>query len=244
LILWSGGLIAEPTIYEQTISVRGIPQEPTPLLTAADWPMLIQANDGTRHLVWMDTHTQQLRYGQLTDGELTINQPIPNGLNLIEVERLHNLQLALDSTHLYLFWNLTRLTGQDEAWYTARALDSEQWNRPQRLGIGTPMDTFIQTGFNSGPVHTVQSGENWLMWAAPLAGQFDVLPVAVSQQDEIGIVYLQGATISGYQSVTTLQKPLIGRPMLRTDRDRYLYLAWAEPTTNGKAQLQLADTRP
>jgi hypothetical protein len=244
LVLWSGGPIAEPTLFVQIVSARGIPEPAIPLLTAADWPALIQANDGIYHLIWMDVHSQQLRHGEFQGGALTISQPTPNGLALAAGERLHQLQLALDLTHLYLFWNLTRQTGPDEAWFMVRALDSDQWSAPQRLGISAPMGTFIETGFNSGPVPATQQGENWLAWAAPLVGQFDLLPVAVSQNDEIGIVYLRQGTIHGYQAVTVLQKPLIGPPALRTSRDRYLYLAWAEPAANHKAQLQLADTRP
>ncbi len=244
LTLWSGGSPAEPGIFMQIISARGIPQAPQPLLTNADWPTLLQANDGTRHLVWLDTESQQLQYGVLADEMIHSGISITNGVNFTTGLRLHALHLALDFTHIYIFWNMTRSTGPDESWYVSRALGGGAWAAPQRLGVSQPLENFIETGLNTGPVPAVSSGDNWLTWAAPLRGQFDVVPIAVSQGEELGIVYLQGSRPIGYQPVKPLRQPLIGPPLLQTDRNRYLYLAWAEPTDTGRAQLKLADTRP
>ena len=218
LVLWSGGPLAEPTIFTQVVSARGIPEAPQPLITNAEWPAMIQANDGTRHLTWLESSTRQLHYGQLNNGQLIGNDTITNTLNLSDGDRLHGFQLGLDFTHVYLFWNITPHAGTDEAWYSARALGGGAWSTPQQLGIGESLATTIETGLNTGIVQATTEGNTWLKWASPLAGQFDVLPVAVSQGNELGIVYLQSGDQIGYQPVKPLRGPLIGLPTLLTDR--------------------------
>jgi hypothetical protein len=46
-----------------------------------------------------------------------------------------------------------------------------------------------------------------------------------------------------FQHITPVQA-LLRPPVLRTDRDRYLYLAWSEPGDSGVADLKFVSTRP
>ena len=68
--------------------------------------------------------------------------------------------------------------------------------------------------------------------------------IAAQVNDALGIVYLHDGEFDGYQPVVTLMEPgLIGLPSLATDRNRHLYLAWAQPSATGYADLNVTMTR-
>jgi hypothetical protein len=68
--------------------------------------------------------------------------------------------------------------------------------------------------------------------------------VAAQVDDQLAIIYLRDGAVVGYQPIATLVYDLIGAPALAFDRDRYLVLAWAEPTPDGIANLNLITSRP
>ena len=244
MVLWSGGLMAEPTLYTRHITAQGLaPQPALELASAADWPAVIQANDGTRYLFWLDTGSQSPRFGLLTDRGISAIESLNQAFRLAPGDRLFGLYAGLDRTHLYLLWNITRRSGKNESGMIARALEFTEWSAPQRLGLTESASETLQTGLNTGLVHEAQAGERWLSWAAPLPGQFDVLPVAAQWDNDLVIAYFQAGRVAGVQRVSHLSA-LLRPPILRTDRDRYLYLAWSEPDASGAAQLKLFSTRP
>ncbi|MAS35834.1 MAG: hypothetical protein CL610_17625 [Anaerolineaceae bacterium] len=241
--IWSGGHIAEPSLYAQTIDSRGIPGTAVRLTTNADWPALFRANDGVMYLLWLNPENGTLYEAQLAGDQLTGQQAAVSRLGLQPGDRLHDLTAALDATHFYAFWNITRVDGELESWVVARPLDHSEWGEPYRIGIGAAKADSIQTGFNSGFVSAVDTGENWLRWAAPMPGQYETLPLAGGIANDLVIVYLREGEVVGYQRMAPL-RALVGSPLLRTDQDRYLYLAWSEPAENGLAALQLLTSRP
>jgi hypothetical protein len=163
-------------------------------------------------------------------------------LTLERGDRLHQLDAALDATHVYLFWNLTRAAGDNQAWVMTRPLGNSVWSVPNLIGVGDSQENALQTGFNTGAVASAQAGENRLTWAAPMPGQFDVLPVAGRIGDDLALVYFQAGVLIGYQRIVPV-RALIGLPILLPDRNRYLYLAWAEPLQSGRAALKLTSSR-
>lgn len=243
LALWSGGLPAEPALYLQIIDERGLPRAPVLLAHDADWPTLAQANNGALYLFWRQTSNGRLLGGHLRGNQLTADENVGQALMLERGDRLHQLQAALDTTHLYLFWNLTRAAGETQTWMVTRPLDGSTWSAPEKTGVGEAQENNLQTGLNTGAVQRVLGGENWLTWAAPMPGQFDVLPVGGRIGDDLGIVYFQAGSAAGYQRITSPGR-LIGPPLLLPDRDRYLYLAWSQPLETGKAALRLTTSRP
>ncbi len=245
LIVWSGGLLAEPALYLQTVDRAGRPRPPVALVTDADWPALIRASDGSLHLFWLRLSDGQLHHATLHNEQLLNTQALAHHAALEAGDRLHSLNAALDNSHFYLFWNVTRAAGGQESWMTTRAFGGSMWSVPVRLGITRIVNAeetgYYQTNFNSGTTLATYSGEGWLSWVAPLRGQFDNLPVAAQFGDEIAVVYFHGGQAQGYQTIAPAQ--LIGTPTLHVDQARYLYLAWAQPQPAGAADLQVASLR-
>ena len=245
LIVWSGGLLAEPALYLQAIDRAGRPRPPVALVTDADWPALIRASDSSLHLFWLRPSDGQLYHATLHDEQLLNIQTLARDTALEAGDRLHSLIPALDNSHFYLFWNVTRAAGSRESWMTTRAFGGSAWSAPVRLGITRITNAeetgYYQTNFNSGTTFATYSGEDWLSWVAPLKGQFDNLPAAAQFGDDLAVVYFQGGQAQGYQSIAPAQ--LIGLPALHVDQARYLYLAWAQPQPNGAADLQVTSLK-
>jgi hypothetical protein len=177
-----------------------------------------------------------------TDGALDKVQPVSSGVSLAGGDRFTGLSAASDHTHNYLFWNLTRANGQFETWFSTNAIGEAAWSPFQRLGIEWTTKDFVDTGFNGGWAFPARAGERWLSWAVPVTGQLDTLPVAALQGTNLALVYFRTGELIGYQNITAVSN-LIGPPALLTDRDLHLYLAWAEPTSVGYANLKLTMTR-
>jgi hypothetical protein len=111
-----------------------------------------------------------------------------------------------------------------------------------RIGFGIESEAAFDTGFNGGTAKLVLPGTSWLSWAAPMAGQFDTLPVAAYQDGNLKVAYLRDGLIAGYQTITGADIPL-DAPAVFTDQNRHLYLVWAEPNPSGYADLKLTTTR-
>jgi hypothetical protein len=211
------------------------------LVRDADWPTLVRSNDGDQHLFWRKATDGRLYYGMVENETLTGTQQIDSAIDLQAGDRLHNLMAALDQSYLYLFWNLTRLTGESQSWMLSGALETLDWREPVRLGVEIGEGT-IETGFNSGRVTSTSSGSTYLRQVTPLPGQFDTLPVAAHLDDSLAMVYFRGGQIVGLQRIAPVEL-LLGPPGLQTDRERHLYLTWSEPTEDGTAALKLTTTR-
>lgn len=240
--VWSGEPLAEPRLYIQYIDSAGRPRASHHLAYAADWPALIRAG-GVLNLFWRRSSGHQI-YRASLDGEMLQNAvPVTTMPPLQRGDRLMTFNAGADATHAYLFWNITRADGQAEVWMSSSPLGDDMWGAPIRLGIDVLGDSIVQTGFNGGPAQTTGLGERWLRWLMPLADQSAMLPAAAQVENALVVVYFQGGAVSAAQEVVTLSYALIGSPGLYADRDRHLYLAWAEPQPAGFAHLNLTSTR-
>ncbi len=240
-VAWSGGLPAEPELYTQRIDNAGRPLQPQRLAINADFPAIVRAEDGTLLLFWTQPTSGTVYRARLVEGIAQDITTISSSPVLNAGDRLVNVSASLDTTHAYLFWNIARADGHPETWWTSGAVEAEEWSLPQRLGIATMDEPFV-TGFNGGAGIAASAGETWLSWAAPMIGQYDMLPVGVYDGAQLGVVYLQGGAVVGYQAVVAVDL-LIGTPTLMSDRDRHLYLSWSYPTPAGYADLLLTSTR-
>jgi hypothetical protein len=240
--VWSGAPPAEPALSARLIEASGLPGPILPLAYGADWPALIRANDGTQYLFWLDSASRRVTAALLGADGLTAVRPQDIGVMLVRGDRLTDFQAALDTTHIYLFWNVDRVGGAAETWWTARPLAGGDWSGPALLALDTTRDAPFVTGFNTGTASVSGPGVDPVRRVAPLAGQYDVLPVAGQIGESLGVIYFHGGMIVGYQAL--LDGRLLRPPALAVDRDRHLYLAWSEPGEIGPAALKLTTTRP
>jgi hypothetical protein len=243
-VVWSGGILAETILYAQYIDKEGRPRQPNLIERGGDYPALARANDGTLHLVWLQTQPLQtyIRHATLKDGSATQSEAFAI-IDLSPGTRLIDLYAGLDATHLYVFFNVVLPSGEPASWVVTRPLDGV-WGQPGAVSVQTGQPTTINTGFNSGSVNDAQSGEQarLLRWVRPMAGQFDTLPVAGLMDGELAVGYFQGGRTLAYQPIVPVNT-LLAPPNIETDRDRHLYLAWSEPTNEGYAELKITMTR-
>jgi hypothetical protein len=245
-VISSGGLLAEPGLFIRDVDAVGRPRlaESTYRLTSdADWPAFDRRSDGMIDLYWIAHSDGRVFRGTLVDGTLQNPQPISTTVSLNTGDRLETFSAGVDHSHAYLFWNITRAGGQAETWFTTASLDSQDWSAPYRLQVDTTLNAPFETGFNSGSALAAQAGSTPFIWAKPLDGQFDTLPVAGTLgKTRLALLYFRDGQVAGYQDIAATVG-LIGVPNLVSDRDRHLYLAWAEPTPAGYAALNLTMTR-
>jgi hypothetical protein len=238
LVLWSGGLLAEPGLFAQVLDSLGRPQPPALLTADADWPTLARTEDGTLHVLWLRPSDDSLHHARLDGLQLREHQPLPFGLERATGDRLHGLYAALDASHLYLLWNITRADGTPETWHSVRTGDD--WSPSARLGVEIHDDSF-ETGFNTSAATAAGPGTAWLSWAVPLSGQHYILPIAAQVHDHLSIIYFEDGAVRAIQPIAPAR--LIGAPALQSDRDRFLYLAWSQPTADGTADLNITSMR-
>ncbi|NWG16270.1 MAG: hypothetical protein HXY41_06505 [Chloroflexi bacterium] len=246
--LWvvsGGGLAAEPGLYAHFLDPAGRPRQenPAPIVTNADWPSFIQWGDGAAELFWRQPSDGTVKHAPFAVETGTLGSPAPlTTLNLAAGDRLDNLSAARDHTHGYLFANITHADGERETRFAGGEAGAADWGEMRRLGIAVTTDHTFAVSFNAGAVMAAGTGARWLSLAAPAAGDFESLPVAVMAGDDLGIVYFQGGQPAGFQIIAP-DANLIGTPALQADRERFLYLAWAQPTAAGTAALRLASLR-
>ena len=242
--VWTGGPPGEPALYARRIDSIGRPAADIMTLAHdADWPALAWTTAGTRHLIWRCASSGELYHSILRDDGLSHITPTGIAVSAEPGDRLHSLYAAVDRTHIYALWNITRASGAEQVWFTTSAIDGGRWQAPQRLGVESEQtETAVETGFNTGPARAAHAGDDWLRWAAPLSGQHDVLPIVAQSGTGLTVIYMRAGQIIGYQ-ITVPQVKIIGPAHLASDANRHLYIAWAEPEDNGPATLRLTTTR-
>lgn len=239
-LTWSGGSPAEPALYAQLLNRGSRPLDAQFLITDASWPALSRANDGTLYLYWRQVSDGQLYGGVLLDGQLQDMDALGIPLELRAGEALHGLYAGLDRTHRYLFWTITGADGNTHTRYTTAPLTDTEWSAVAELAITLDTTATLETDFNTGPAERATAGTTPVTWAKPMDGQFDLLPMAAAIGDDVGIVYMQSGEVVAAQIIAPTDLPhLIGYPALTTNRERNLYLAWAQPHHGTAADLRL-----
>jgi hypothetical protein len=178
----------------------------------------------------------------ISNGAVLERTSLMNSVFLGAGDRLHNLRVGLDRTHAIVFWNITRLSGENETWFVSIGVGATTTNQPALLTINTLAESTFETGFNTGSATAAGTGETPLIWASPLPGQYDTLPVAIQSPAGLGVAYFRDGALAGYQEIVEGTQ-LIGEPTLISDRNRDLYLAWFEPAAQGTAAFRLTTTK-
>ncbi len=252
----SAGLASEPALVAHYVDGDGRWRlsEKDQIAAYADWPTALQHTDGTWSLFWLRTTDSAVMQAGFIDGQLVNPHTVVEGLQLNAGDRLESFNAAQDTTHLYLFWNVTRADGRRETWFTTSPTAAPSWQSPVQLRIAIPEDTSFTapatsvyqpgSGFNSGVVFTASAGNLNVSWAKPAAGLFPILPIAAQVGQQIGLIFFRTGHIVAYRPMNlATQINLIGAPTLIVDRDLYLYLAWSQPDPAGYANLQLTSLK-
>lgn len=204
-VAWSGGVLSELTLYLRQLDADGRPLDATRVAANAEYPALIRANDGTVTLFWIAAG--QVFRARLQDGEVVGAGALTSAVSIAPGDQVSDVSAALDTTHGYLFWNITRATGEIETWYAAGEIAAPFWNAPTRLETSDGLP---------------------LRWVAPVAGQFDTLSLAAESVAGVGVAELRGGQVIGWRVVVP-DEYLIGAPALAARPDGTLMLAWSSP---------------
>jgi len=240
-VVWSGGRIAEPSLYAQAVDAVGRAQVPTLLMQNADYPALATDPNGAFRLFWLRAHDSTPHAATLTDGRLADVRALTSPAPLTLSDRLVSLHAAFDRTHGYLFWNVVDAEGRARVYISVGA--ESAWDAPRVLGLVSRAGDAPQVGFNVGTVESAAYGESAVAWLIPLTGAGEVLPAAAWFGDAWGALYFQGGDLIGMQRIFTAQADALGHPALAVDRARHLTLAWASPRADDSALLEITTTR-
>jgi hypothetical protein len=152
---------------------------------------------------------------------------------------------GVDSSHTYLFWNITRAGRTPETWFSAAGQAAGQWTAPRKLSLALSAETTAIAGFDAPPLHTAQLAEadGWTArWAAPAAGYGAELPVGLETDEGLAVVWFEQGAPAAYQLVVP-EARLIGPPLLLADAQGALTLTWAQPYADRPADLNLTSTQ-
>lgn len=240
---WSGGLLAEPSLYLQAIDPAGRPLPPIQLAADAHHPALITVG-GAQILFWISGDGQVMR-ARLADGVLLESAAITSAPYLASGDRLDGMAAGADASHIYLFWNITRAGSTHETWLSAAAHSDRGWRAPRPLTLEVNPDVVDQTGVAAPTAHSARLadvGGLAARWAAPAVISDGKLPVALETDHGLAIVWFEGGAPAGYQRVVADVR-LIGTPLLLAGARGALTLAWAQPHADRPADLNLTSTR-
>jgi len=223
-VAWSGGLLSEPTVYTRHIDAEGRPLDQFRVAADAEYPALTRTHDGLIYLFWLQAG--QVLRARLEDGIPVDTESLTSAISLAPGDRLYDVNIGLDRTQAYLFWNVTRASGAIETWYTSGEFDAAFWNAPTR---------FLLT------LDDAQTESKPLRWASPAVGQSDTLWVAAESAAGLGIAELRGGVVVGYEVIVP-DVYLIGTPTLLIRPDQTHVLAWSSPDAP-RAHLNLIDSQ-
>lgn len=245
LVVWSGGLLSEPTLTLQTLDARGRVRFPVELGPSGEHPALVRTLDGMR-LVWRGPAGVML--AELRGESLAEVRRIAPWPDIAADTRLIDFRAAVDHSHLYLFWNLVNAEGYAFTLWTRGPLKADVLPeaRDLRVAILRPDPTAPppEIGFNVGRVaRAALNGERSasVAWAAPLSEPAATLPVAFGRVNALSVAYFQAGEIVGYQGLVSAVR-LLRPPRLSATPDRHLALTWAMPDLSGGDELRLAFT--
>jgi hypothetical protein len=211
-VAWSGGLPTEPSLYLQQIDNDGRPLQAERIALNADWPALV-ATDVAPLLYWLDRESGDL-WRASSEGSATTR--LTSGVRLDTGDRISGVVAATQGDSHVFVWNVTRADGSDESWASAGAAEASTWPAPQPLQVTEDGET---------------QAVRWLAFAP--AG--DRAQAAAQVGDDVGLLGLEGATVSDFTPLATLDADLIGPMRLLALADDRLVLAWAEPGPDGAA---------
>lgn len=240
-VVWTEGFVSEPVLYTNTIDGQGRPAFSEKVAENVSHPALVTDAGGNVWLYWL--WQGEMLQGRLVGAVIENPTVIAADVPLARGDYVDAFYTAMDETHVYVIWQISRGDGTWETWWASGDKASQIWSQPQRLAYTTDTESTFQTGFNSGVVAVASDSDptrslTFVSLARPLPGQHRSVPLATAGHGRIGIVYLQGGHVVGSQSLAA-GNPLRA-PSIAIDRALYLTLAWADERND----LKMLTTRP
>lgn len=246
LVVWSARLGAVNNLYADIVDRQARPSETIELRRDADYPMLVQDENGVIHLFWLEQTGRQAYHATITNPDqaaLTDIRPLIGTALIGAADAVEGWHVALDGTHVHLFWNIRRLDNTHAVLHSAGDLASLQFDPPAPFGIVQDTARQIQTPYRSGEASAAtRSSDAAVWWAVPLAGQHTILPIAVYDGSTLGTAYMQAGDLVAYQPVVAATG-MIRAPGIASDAAQNLYLSWASVTQDSGAKLYVVDSR-
>ncbi len=222
-VAFSGGSIAEPTLYLTRIDPAGRPQPARAVSPNGRHPALARDAGGGLHLLWLGD--SGLMRAQVVDGSIT--EPIRASASVYigPGDRLHNLRAGSGDEHIIVLWNLTRTSGEQETWFTSGRLEERHWRAPARLRIDENGTLATDEGLS-------------LVLVSPLAGWHARLPAAAQTNVGIGIVWFHNGLPNAFQ-LAAPGAVTLAAPSFVEARDGQAAIGWAQPSLNDAAALNV-----
>jgi hypothetical protein len=242
--IWSVPNAGESTLVGSRLDDEGRARSPEALRVDADFPALAVTNAGNVLLFWLEGAQRNLYRGELTQAGLALVTRLATEPWLsASADHLIRLEVGIDTTHTYIFWQALSSSGSNEVWYTSGPLSETAVDGARQLRVSTT-DTQEQTGFNHGVAYTAErtGSENVVEFASPAVDQNETLPVSVLSGHDLGLVYFRGGDAFAAQTIGTLERRLIAPPKVAADDERDLWLAWWLPDTVQEAVLYLIES--
>ncbi|MFN8527010.1 MAG: hypothetical protein U0670_00155 [Anaerolineae bacterium] len=215
-VAWSGATSNEPAVWLRKIDNEGRPALPIRFASDALHPALIRLPDDTLLLLYEEGEGENVVRARIADGVLLESARITARVSRTPGTLIESVYGAADSTHGYLFWNLTRDDGHRETWFSTGELDAANWSAPALF-------------------------EPPYQWVRPLAENRTYVQLAAVDStgsgDQIGVASMAAGEFVGFEPVTRCT-PVIDPPALFSNGGQ-LILAWSQPHTAAPADLQM-----
>lgn len=238
LVAWSEGSGGATTLHLTRLDADGRPPFTESVTLYGAYPTLTRTPDGTVWLYWLDDGVWRAR---LTDTQLSDVTRLLDEPRLDSTDRLESFTAANDGITHTLLWQIVNAHGEPRTLISSSG-DGTTWTMPQPLAFNTGSATFV-TSYNGGSAQTASVGETPVGWATPLTGQDGLLPLAVTWNNRLGMLYLRAGRPVGVQDLVGVGT-LFSAPQIATDTDRHLTLTWSQPFDAQTARLLLLSTRP
>lgn len=215
-IVWSGGLGEVTNLYLHTVDHGGRPLGGEQIRIDADYPALIQDNNGIVHLFWLENNGRAAYHAQFeeTATPQIINSRRIASNNLAGTDAIDNFTVGFDGTYAYLLWNIRRINGERRVLISTGQLADERF---------------------STPIPLLTSDELPVQWATALSDIQNPLPIVVNQGDDLSLLWMQEGILQETEWITSSGQ-LIGAGYIGSDRNN-LSVSWSAPTLNGYANL-------
>jgi hypothetical protein len=239
-IAWSGGNPAHPTLNTQYLDRAGRPQQPTTIVRNAEYPTFASSAGGNDlTLFWLQGG--QVARASLGDGIPLQTSYITSAAGLQNGDRLNNLSAGRDNDFGYVFWNISRMNGDNETWMATGELNAPYWDQPLQITSQLIAGAEVDVGFHISASPAALGGTP-VSWAAPLNGDYTTLPVAAQIGNDLGMLFFSQGKLVAEQFVVS-QVTLLAAPAIASDRQNRLYLAWSEMQTDAPADLNFTFTQ-
>ena len=266
-IVWSHNGPEDPGLYHLRLDSGGRPLAPSKLIVPGGISPSVQAGaDGLLHLSWVQEPSPGellVYYAPLDPRRQMLGTPRQVGSFALSPKATrYGPELGLSKDRIYIYWSWEALAGgpateagEAECHYVALPFGASQPSEERLLALPSaarPAYQPAQGAFAYSQLAPSQGRASSLVYMpSPLPGQPEEAALGVAFEAatrnksyiEIGVVYLDGGTIKGYQ-VAGRDSTLTMRPVLRADQNKQLHVAWLQPAGFHHYAVYYASTSP